>query len=141
MSSEWHDRGSEGCCATASTPDRLGCLVPQHERQPEDEHGRERETIDAENCGTLHERERIGECVTEDVPREAAKDVAAQPFSGRHCEREQEYAATAYGPKPSGQSHSRGVKECEAGRKQRHGEGQEHRERLGFDQEGLADPE
>ena len=72
-----------------------GRLAPQHRRQRKDQDGHEREAVDAEHGGALHQGERVGQRVAQRVPGKAAQDMAAQPFRGRQRQRQRQDAACA----------------------------------------------
>ena len=101
----------------------------------------ERQAIDAEHGGALHQGSGIGERIAQHVPGKAAQHVAAQPLRRRQRQGQHEDAARPGPGEPRGDACSRGVEEGKAGRQQRDGEGQQHGEGLGLDQECLADPE
>ena len=138
---ERHQGNGKRGSSHAPPVDAGGRLAPQHRRQGKDEDGCQREPVDADDGRALHQGKRIGQRVAERVPGEAAQDMAAQPFRGRQRQGQHEDAAGAAGPEARGDPGGRGVEEGKAGGKQGDGEGQQHRERLGLDQEGLADPE
>ena len=134
-----HDRHRRSPRAPPRRPGRR--FAPQHGRQREHQHHQQRQPIDAEHAGALHEGERPSQGIAQHIPGKAREDVPARPLRGGERERQHQNAAGRLAPEAGRNSRRGRVEQREPRRHRRHRHRQQHGKHLGLDEKRLPDPE
>ena len=106
-----------------------------------DEHRPQRQAVDAEQRRRLHQRQRRGQRIAENVPRETGQDMSAQPFGHARARGETSRRASPAGQQARASSGGGRENSARPAGRQRHRERQQPGELLGLDEKRFADPE
>ena len=94
------DRDRRNQHRAAAPPRARGAAIdPRHQRCRQHEHRDEAQAVDADQARRLHEAQRIGQRVADDVPWKPGEDVSAQPFRDGERQGERQHAAKTGPPR------------------------------------------
>ena len=120
---------------------RSGVAGPERRRRRADQDGEDRQAVEPDERGRLHQPEVLAERHAERVPRKAREDVPAQPFARRSGRRRGRRAALPPGDQRGARAAKpKAGKEREQRRQAEHAERQGPGELIGLDEEGGAKP-
>ncbi len=97
--------------------------------------------IGSEQRCALHQRQRIGQRIADEIPGKPRQNMPAQPFGDGERNREHEEPRNAIPPEAARNRRCCCPQQCQARREQRHRERQHPRELVRLDEKRFADPE